>query len=1188
MDCPSCGKANTATAKFCVECGTPMATACPSCGTTAAPGAKFCAECGAGLGTGTAPAASTATTSATTPPATSEAAVAERRLVSVLFADLVGFTTLSENRDPEETRELLTRYFETARTVIERYGGTVEKFIGDAVMAVWGTPITHEDDAERAVRSALELVEAVRVLGEDAGAAGLQARAGVLTGEAAVTLGASYQGMVAGDLVNTAARLQSAAEPGTVFVGDGTHHATSNAIGYEPAGDHVMKGKAEPVTAYRAVRVFARRGGEGRTAQLEAPFTGRQSELRLLKDFLHATASEQRARVASVMGQGGIGKSRLAWEFQKYIDGLTEDVYWHHGRCPAYGEGVSFWALGEMVRARAGILEGETGESASSKLVASLEDFVPDEAERRWIEPAMRGLLGLDSSEASVARQQEALFSAWRTYFERIAERGTTVLVFEDLQWADAGLLDFIEHLLEWSRSRPIYVITLARPELLDRRPGWGAGWRNFTSVFLEPLDDESMRELLAGLVPGLPDAVSERILARAEGVPLYAVETIRMLLAEGKIEPHGDAFRPVGDLSELAVPETLQGLVSARLDGLPAEDRLLVQEASVLGKTFNLEAAADVAGVDASALEGRLRDLVKRELFVLDIDPRSPERGQYGFVQALVREVAYGTLARADRRRLHLAAAQHYERSDDEELAGVLATHYLAAYRAKPDGPEGEAVAAQARVALRAAGERATKLGSYGVALRYVEQALEVARDDSERSELHLTAGNAATELTDTALATEHLERAIELSRAAGDRAGELRCMVAMGLMRTALGHSEAAVPPLEEAAERFSDLDTTAEYVQLTEALSRAYMRTLRHDESLTWVERGLREAERREMTRVTLELLVTRGTVLSVRGRLKESAATLIGARQLAAAEGYHDIEVRALVNIGFATQFDDPRTGLQASLDGAEIAMRMGLGSFLAYMVGNAAEIGLQAGTWDVSRDLIARVLALELGDEAAGHIRGHRAILAAMSGEPYQDDLDAAIASTAPDDAQARAQSATAEAFIHFIHGRFSEASERARAVELESEHAVSADMPLLIGRGGLWSGDVSEIHDLLAQIAESPGRVFAAVRAELSAGAAALTGDRPAATAGFIEAVRRWRDLRLDFQRAQSQITMVATLGAGPDTADAEAEARATFEKLGARQAIALLDAAKTVVRPPAQAVRPHPTVDQRVRQTTG
>ena len=342
--------------------------------------------------------------------------------------------------------------------MIERYGGTVEKFIGDAVMAVWGAPIAQEDDAERAVRAAIDLVAAIPELDPL-----LRARAGILTGEAAVTLGATNQGMVAGDLVNTASRIQSAAAPGAVLTGEATKRATEATIAYEDAGLHEMKGKSEPVQLWRALRVVAGRGGSMRSAGLEAPFVGRNRELQLVKDLFHASAEERRAQLVLVSGVAGIGKSRLAWEFEKYIDGLVADTYWHRGRCLSYGEGVAYWALAEMVRQRCGIGEDEDAASAGEKLTSTLEEHLPDAEERAWVRPRVAHLLGL---EDGLPGDEENLFSAWRILFERLAEQVPTVLLFEDVQWADAGLLDFIEYLLDWSRSQPLYVYRARSPRV--------------------------------------------------------------------------------------------------------------------------------------------------------------------------------------------------------------------------------------------------------------------------------------------------------------------------------------------------------------------------------------------------------------------------------------------------------------------------------------------------------------------------------------------------------------------------------------------------------------------------------------------------------------------------------------------------------------------------------------------------
>ncbi len=664
VSCTACGSANEAGRKFCGECGVSLALACASCGTLNAGGVKFCGECGTPL---TVDGAAPAGVSAESSPR-----AAERRLVSVLFADLVGFTTVSEGRDAEETRELLSRYFDTSRAIVERYGGTVEKFIGDAVMAVWGTPTATEDDAERAVRAGLDLVAAVPELDP-----ALSARAGVLTGEAAVTLGAEGQGMVAGDLVNTASRIQSEAEPGTVLVGETTKRATEAAIAYATAGEHELKGKAEPVPLWRALRVTAGRGGALKSVGVEPPFVGRDRELRLVKELFHASADERRAQLVSVTGIAGIGKSRLGWEFFKYMDGLEEGVWWHRGRCLAYGEGVVFWALAEMVRMRAGITEGEEPASATSRLRASVGEFVTDDEERRFVEPRLLHLLGL---EDSAARGKEELFGAWRLFFERMAEQGPVALLFEDLQWADAGLVEFISHLLEWARQQPIFVLCLARPELQANHPEFGQGSHQ-TTLSLAPLSEPSMRELLDGFVPGLPDDLRERILARSEGVPLYAVETVRMLVDRGLLVEQDGAYRLVGEVAELEVPETLQGLIAARLDGLAAEERRLLQDASVLGKTFTKEALAELSGVTEAQLDPLLAGLVRKEVLGVQADPRSPERGQYGFLQDLVRRVAYETLARRDRKTRHLAAAKQLQQSfgaAEQEIVEVVAAHYL------------------------------------------------------------------------------------------------------------------------------------------------------------------------------------------------------------------------------------------------------------------------------------------------------------------------------------------------------------------------------------------------------------------------------------------------------------------------------------------------------------------------------
>ena len=439
-------------------------------------------------------------------------------------------------------------------------------------------------------------------------------------------------------------------------------------------------------------------------------------------------------------GIAGIGKSRLSWEFYKYFDGIEQIVYWHRGRCLAYGDGVTYWALADMVRMRCGIAEDDEPAAALEKLHATLDEHLLDADDRAFVEPRLAQLLGLGDHET---RERQELFGAWRLFFERLAETYPTVLAFEDMQWADSSLLDFIEYLLESSRSHPIFVVTLARPELAERRPTWGAGHRNFSSIYLEPLSEPAMQELLAGLVPGLPSALRDQILARAEGIPLYAVETVRMLLDRGLLAEDGSSYRVVGEVESLAIPETLQALAAARLDSLSADERRVVQDAAVLGKTFTLSALGALTGLTRDQLEPMLAGLVRKELLGLQADPRSPEHGQYGFLQDLIRQVAYDTLAKRDRREKHLAAARHLAATiTEDEVAEVVASHLVEAYRLDPDAADAPELRERARRALIAGAERAAALGANEEAARFFAQAADLASSPSEEAAALTRAG--------------------------------------------------------------------------------------------------------------------------------------------------------------------------------------------------------------------------------------------------------------------------------------------------------------------------------------------------------------------------------------------------------------------------------------------------------------
>ncbi|MGA7989201.1 MAG: adenylate/guanylate cyclase domain-containing protein [Candidatus Dormiibacterota bacterium] len=885
--------------------------------------------------------------------------------MTVLFADLVGFTPLSQQRDAEDVRDLLSRYFDTARTIIARYGGTVEKFIGDAVMAVWGVPAVLENDAERAVRAALELVDAVAAFGEEVGAPGLRARAGLLTGEVAVNLGITGEGMVAGDLVNTASRVQSVAEPGTVYVGDATRVATEAAIIYDDAGVHDLKGKPNPERLWRARHVVAAAGGALRPTGLEPPFVGRDRELRLLKESLHATGDEHTARLLSIVGLAGIGKSRLAWEFFKYVDGVTETIWWHRGRCLAYGEGVAYWALNEMVRMRCGIVENESPETAREKLRRTVEEFVESGEERRWVEPRLAHLVGLEERAAADPRD---LYAAWRFFFERLAAQQLTVLVFEDLQWADTGLLDFIEYLLEWSRNSPILVVTLARPELSERRPGWGTGKRGLTALYLDPLSPDAMSQLLAGMVPGLPDELSARILDRAAGVPLYAVETVRMLLDRGLLVEKDGAYHVEGSLAALEVPETLHALIAARLDSIGGSERQLLQDAAVLGKSFTAGGLRAITTLPGDAVEPCLASLVNKDLLSIQSDPRSPERGQYVFVQDLVRSVAYGTLARRDRKARHLAAAAYLESSwsDEEEVAEVVASHLVEAYEADVDAGDAPELRDRARDALVRAGDHAASLGAAESAQRYFESALKLA-GPAERAALLVRAGEMAWLQVHVDAARQHLEEAVALHTAAGRAGAAARVAVTLAAidahefkLTQAADRMERAFVTLKDANIKGPEHDADLAVVA-AEAGRRLYLDNRDQNVAMERLELALEIAERDGNSQVFCEAINTKGLMLGGRGRREEGRALLTAALDHALAADLHEATLRAYNNLAADTQGSDPVRASAYVDAGTALARLMGRRRMEIMFVAGEMPVLIDLGRWDAAIDIVSNLL-----------------------------------------------------------------------------------------------------------------------------------------------------------------------------------------------------------------------------------
>ncbi len=678
----------------------------------------------------------------------------------MLFCDLVGFTASSETADPEDVRARLRPYHARLREEIGRFGGTVEKFIGDAVMAVFGAPVAHEDDAERAVRAGLRILEAISELNESDSGFDLQVRVGINTGEAVVALGARPElgeAIVTGDVVNTASRIQGAAPVDAVAVSEQTHRATERAFDYEPLESVVVKGKAEPLALYRPLTARADLGREV-TRSHTTVLVGRDLERSLLIGTFERATKQRSCQLVMLVGEPGVGKSRLCMELARHVDAQPGLFRWRQGRCLPYGDGIAFWALGEIAKAECGILESDSPETAEAKLERGLPDDDPD---RAWLKSRLAPLVGVPAEPGS----QEESFAAWRRVLESWAAGRETVLVFEDLHWADDSLLSFLEHLADWAEGVPLLVLCTARPELFERSPTFGANARNAQRINLSPLTDEETAQLIGSLLERtfLPDETQQTLLERAGGNPLYAEEFVRLLGDRG------------GEAAE--VPESVQALIAARLDTLSPERKALLQDAAVVGKVFWTGALAEMGGLDRREVEVALHELARKELIRPFRTSSMDGESEYGFWHVLVRDVCYQQIPRAARGARHQAAAVWLEAEAGErieDLADVLAHHYLQAFelaRATDNAELASSLALTARRHLVLAGER-----SLGLDAAQAEALLKRARDlsgedDPEWPELVRHWAEAASMLGKYAEIEPMAKRALEVCRSRGDR---------------------------------------------------------------------------------------------------------------------------------------------------------------------------------------------------------------------------------------------------------------------------------------------------------------------------------------------------------------------------------------------------------------------------------
>lgn len=922
--CDSCGAANPAEARFCMACGCQLERRCPACGTPAPAEAKFCMACGAALG-GEAPAVPAGPRAATDPrpPAPEPVTRAdERRQVTVLFADLSGYTAISEGMDPEAVKQLIDGVLRRLAEEVVRFGGTVDKYIGDNVMAIFGAPVAHEDDEERAVRAALGMQAAMGEINEaltGRHGATLELRVGINTGEVlAGALGDGYT--VIGDTVNVAARLQAAGRRGTVTVGRRTHRATADVVEYTQLEDLHLKGKAEPVPAWEAVGLRAAQPVRRPVARAATPLVGRTDELSLMESLYSRVTRERRPHLVTLVGQAGVGKSRLLHEFRERVGALEDAPAFREGRCLPYGSGVVYWALGEVMRTDAGVRDEDSAEEAWEKIKGYSCELLLDESSEREAVVRRAALvarvLGVDVPEDIAApefddpqKMRESFFSAVRAVMESRARQQPLVLAFEDIHWADHGMLDLIEYLAQWVRG-PLLLLCLARDELLEHRPAWGGGRRGATSVFLDPLSAAETRDLVRALLPNAEDAdrAAELVVTRAGGNPFFAEEMARMLAEEGTIEA-----------AEL--PGTVQALLAARLDSLEPHERQLVQQAAVVGRTFWEGLLAEVARDGGFDLHDALVSLQEKDLVVASTATQLAGEQEYAFKHVLIRDVAYGMLPKSVRSAKHFDVGRFIEeRAGDrtDEVVTILAEHYGRAALLAEEAGAGEQDLEQLRRKalhfLEAAGDAAAVLYSNPESYKHYEAArrLDAPHDPAAMARIGEKQGDVALRMGRVDAAVAVWEECLEFHRSQEDlrRMGDLHRKIGAGLWHK--GERKQALDHYQKGTNLLKDGPPCLELVRLYEEAAWLYMHAGDNMLAIYASEKALRLAERLGETRAASR---AHGIFGRVFGRIGDSAKARENLeRSVELARGSDEGEtIRALLALGNHLEISDADYG-----------------------------------------------------------------------------------------------------------------------------------------------------------------------------------------------------------------------------------------------------------------------------------
>ena len=938
--CASCGADQPASSRFCSVCGAALVRLCPACGIESPADAAFCSACGTSLVEG----------------AVRGSALAEheeRRVVTVLFADLAGSTALGSRIDPEELRAIQGELFDLVNAEVERFGGLSEKFVGDAVLAVFGVPLAHDDDAERAVRAALAVRAAFPTFAEGIkGRHGVDVglRIGVNTGEVVAGREAAARGelMVSGDTVNVAARLQQRAEPGQVLVGARTQAATRRSIRYADLGAASVKGKDAPLPAWEATTVVALPGARG-VEGLSAEMIGREEELVVLRALTARVARERAPQLVTIYGHAGVGKTRLLTEFVARLP----DAHLLQGRCLPYGEGITYWPLGEAAKGHAGILDSDPGEAALRKLEAAVGEHVQPEHVSAIVD-AIGWTIGLALPDDDDRDIGALLRESWSRYLSGLGRERLTVLVVEDVHWASEPLLELLEKLTDALADTAVLTICTARPEFFDTREAWGGGVRDTASIRLSPLPESESIELVEALVGvgGLPRDLTHRIVARAEGNPFYVEEILQMLVDREAIARENGGWSVRARVDEIDLPDSIHGVIAARVDLLDAASREALRRCSVMGRVFWPRAV----GVDDAVISA----LGRRALVTEHADSTVAGMREFAFKHALTHDVAYSTLPRGERRELHRQVGTWVEDvapGREAEMAEIAAYHFE---RALEYGETSEEVRSRACELFLVAAEAALARVAADTARRLFGRALELAHDPRRRVLALLGLGRVSLVANEAELAHERFSAARDEAGALGERRLLADSLSWLSRASWITGRWQDALPEATAAVEA---LDGFEETPQLARALAR--LSQLEMLSGLPRAEDRAREAisVARRVGSVHAELNARANLVVTLANRgIPPDMAEMRDVVARAIATGDALEAYRALVNSLWTAQASMSHQELDEELDVLREIMGPlpgveGLDAYFA--LSYALLVDLPSGRWDRLDPLLAR-------------------------------------------------------------------------------------------------------------------------------------------------------------------------------------------------------------------------------------